>query len=47
MKLTPDVKKALVRFIAGGVVALLIKKAESIVNEKADKHFSTDETPAN
>lgn len=36
-------KKAIVRFLAAGVVALLIHKAEDVINKKADEIFPDEE----
>jgi hypothetical protein len=41
--LKPQQKKDLVRFVIGGLAALLISKSEKFVNKKADDYFGPDE----
>lgn len=43
MNLSNKRKKDIVRFIVGGVVALLLSKSEKIINKKADDYFGPDE----
>jgi hypothetical protein len=36
-------KKALVRFVVAGVIALILHKAEDVINDKTDEYFGADE----
>lgn len=41
--MTPEIKKNLVRFVLAGTAALLIRKVESLVNDKVEDHFKSEE----
>jgi hypothetical protein len=41
--LKPQQKKDLVKFLVGGLFAVLLSKGEKIINKKADDHFGPDE----
>ncbi len=42
MKFTPQKKKDLIRFVAGGLAAYFLSKAEKLINNKADDYFGPD-----
>lgn len=42
VKFTPQKKKDLIRFVAGGLAAYFLSKAEKLINTKADDYFGPD-----
>lgn len=42
-KLKPVAKKDIVRFVAAGLAALLLSKAEKFINKKADDYYGPDQ----
>lgn len=41
--MTAKQKKAIVRFLIAGAIALILNKAEDTINEKTDEYFGSDE----
>lgn len=44
--LKPVAKKDIVRFVAAGIAAVLLSKAEKFINKKADEYYGPDEPQA-